>query len=366
MDDSTRFATAALVIALGRRAAAQRLAAGEDPVAALRRLRQEARRTTRCPQAGTEGNQSAAPSPDALAADCRRFGIDLWLPGDDAFPASLTTVADPPAALFARGDPRCLLRPAVAIVGARRCTTAGAEVAAAMAGELAARGVVVISGLARGIDTAAHRAAVSAGLTVAVVGSGLARPYPAGNGRLVSRIVESGGLLLSEYPPLAGARKHHFPERNRLISGLARGVVVVEAGERSGSLITARLALEQGREVCAVPGSVINPVSRGCHRLLRQGAALVTSADDVLEALGLDASPSVAAAGAAADQASPSELAAGLAAVLAAVEDRITSVDQVVAATGLSAAAAGAALVELELGGFVRQMAGGYIRRPLV
>lgn len=349
MQDLTRYATAALVIALGRRAATQILAAGEDPRAALRRLA----RPDRAP--------GATPSPESLAADCRRFGIELWLPGEDGYPASLSTVADPPLALYARGDPRCLLRPAVAIVGARRCTSAGAEIAAAIAGGLAARGVVVISGLARGIDTAAHRAAVAAGVTVAVVGSGLARPYPSGNGRLVSRIVESGGLLLSEYPPLAGARKHHFPERNRLISALARAVVVVEAGERSGSLITARLALEQGREVCAVPGSVLNPVSRGCHRLLREGAALVTSAADVLEALGLDVSPSLEEV----DPASPSDLTAGLSAVLAVVEDRTTSLDQVVGATGLSAAAAGAALVELELGGFVRQVAGGYIRRPL-
>lgn len=334
------------MIALGRRAAAQVLATGEDPVAALRRL----------------GDTAAHPSPASLARDCRRFGIDLRLPGEDGFPASLSTIADPPLALFARGEPRCLLRPAVAIVGARRCTTAGAEVAAALAGELAARGVVVVSGLARGIDTAAHRAAAATGVTVAVVGSGLARPYPAGNGGLVARIVESGGLLLSEYPPLAGARKHHFPERNRLISGLARGVVVVEAGEHSGSLITARLALEQGRDVCAVPGSVVNPVSRGCHRLLREGAALVESADDVLEALGIEANPSVTAV----DHDGQSGVEAGLAAVLAAVEDRMTPLDQVVAATGLSAAAAGAALVELELGGFVRQVAGGYIRRPLV
>jgi DNA processing protein len=345
VNDSARFAAAALVCAIGRAAAARVLAAGEDPVAAFRRLRDR---------------DPGMPTPQSLAADCRRFDIDLRLPGDDGFPASLAAIADPPAVLFARGDPGCLLRPAVAIVGARRCTPAGAEVAAAMAGDLAARGVVVVSGLARGIDTAAHRAAAAAGVTVAVVGSGLARPYPTGNRQLLRSIVGGGGLLLSEYPPLAGARKHYFPERNRLISGLVRGVVVVEAGEHSGSLITARLALEQGRDVCAVPGSVINPVSRGCHRLLREGAALVETADDVLEALGLAASPVVTAAG----QAASAGLEAGLAAVLAAVEARTTPVDQVVAATGLSAAAAAAALVELELGGFVRQVAGGYIRRP--
>lgn len=369
MNQTTRFATAALVSALGRAAAAPLLAAGRDPAVILSGLASAGRRS---PAGGADtaadGAAPAAaarrppPSPESLAADCRRFGIDLHLPGDDGFPASLTGIPDPPLALYARGDPRCLLRPAIAVVGARRCTAAGAEVAAAIAGELASRGVVVVSGLARGIDTAAHRAAAAAGVTVAVVGSGLARPYPAGNGRLLARIIESGGLVLSEYPPLTGARKHHFPERNRLISGLSRGVVVVEAGERSGSLITARLALEQGRDVCAVPGSVINPVSRGCHRLLRQGAALVASADDVLEALGLADCPMLASPG----RGPAPELKDGLAAVLAVVEDRVTTIDRVVDVTGLSAAAAGAALVELELGGFVRQVAGGYIRRPLV
>jgi DNA processing protein len=223
--------------------------------------------------------------------------------------------------------------------------------------------VTVVSGLARGIDSAAHRAALAEGLTVAVVGSGLARPYPLANRGLVEAILDTGGLLLSEYPPLAGARRHHFPERNRLISGLTRGVVVVEAGEQSGSLITARLALEQGRDVAAVPGSVLNPMGRGCHRLLRQGAALVENADDVLEAFCLQHSPAVGGPGTPSG-APPSDLSPGLAAIMAVVEDSLTTLDQVVAATGLSGPAASAALVELELSGFVRQVPGGYIRRP--
>jgi len=337
---------AALVHTVGRAAAARLLSDCPDPARALA-------------EAPTEDRYSSWDAA-ALAGQCRRFGIELLLPEDDVFPPLLRGIPDPPPLLYAMGDVGCLLRPAVAVVGARRCTRGGADMAGALGRDLAGRGVVVVSGLARGVDTAAHRGAVAAGTSAAVIGSGLARPYPTMNRGLLRAIVDAGGVVLSEYPPLVSARKYHFPERNRLISGLARGVVVVEAGEHSGSLITARLALEQGRDVCAVPGSVSNPASRGCHRLLRQGATLVEHADHVLEALGLDVSPAVAAGAAV----SPA-LDAGLAAVLAAVEATLTPLDQVIAATGLSAAAASAVLLELELNGFVRQVPGGYIRRPL-
>ncbi|MFU8813755.1 MAG: DNA-processing protein DprA, partial [Pseudomonadales bacterium] len=247
----------------------------------------------------------------------------------------------------------------------------GAEVAGAVAGELARRGAAIVSGLARGIDTAAHRAALCEGRTVAVLGSGLVRPYPAGNRGLMRAIVDSGGLLASEYPPLAHPRRHHFPERNRLISGLALGVVVVEAGEHSGSLITARMALEQGREVFAVPGPVTSPASRGCHRLLRDGAALVETADDVLDGLGLQtgleiASPVVAGAEPQLVDAAPAGPGGRVPALLLAVLSgaAVATLDEIVSATGTSAETAAAALVELELGGFVRQVPGGYIRRP--
>lgn len=339
-----RFHLAALVHSVGRREAEQLLAMAGTAERAYARV--AVRRI----------------APDALARACERHGIKLLAAMDDGYPQLLKTIADAPPVLYALGNAAALLRPTVAVVGARRCSRAGADIAAGLASGLAARGVTVVSGLARGIDSAAHRAALAAGTTVAVVGSGLARPYPSANRGLVDAILDTGGLLLSEYPPDAGARRHHFPERNRLISGLSRGVVVVEAGEHSGSLITARLALEQGRDVAAIPGSVVNPMSRGCHRLLRQGAALVENADDVLEAFGLEASPAVCVPGAGSGGAEG--VGAGLAAILAVVEDSLTTLDQVIAATGLSGAAACAALVELELGGFVRQVPGGYIRRP--
>jgi len=335
------------VHAVGRATAGCLLSAWPDPARALAEV----------PRADRREIWEAA----ALASLCRRFGIALLLPDDDAFPPLLRGIPDPPPLLYVLGDPRCLLRPAVALVGARRCTRGGAEVAAALGGELAGSGVLVVSGLARGIDTATHRGAVALGLSAAVIGSGLARPYPTANRGLLRAITDGGGVALSEYPPLAGARKHHFPERNRLISGLARAVVVVEAGEHSGSLITARLALEQGRDVCAVPGSVSNPASRGCHRLLREGATLVEQASDVLEVLGLDDGPAVAGSRSAGRE----QLDAGLSAVLEAVEATLTPLDRVTTATGLSSPAASALLLELELNGFVRQIPGGYIRRPL-
>jgi len=335
------------VHAVGRATAACLLSAWPDPVRAL----------AAAAPADLRGIWDAA----ALASQCRRFGIALLLPDDAAFPPLLSGIPDPPPLLYVQGDLRCLLRPAVALVGARRCTRGGAEVAAALARELAGQGVLVVSGLARGIDTAAHRGAVGSGLSAAVIGSGLARPYPTANRGLLRAITDGGGVALSEYPPLASARKHHFPERNRLISGLARGVVVVEAGVHSGSLITARLALEQGRDVCAVPGSVSNPASRGCHRLLRQGATLVEETGDILEVLGLDANPALAGPG----NGRREHLDAGLRAVLEAVEATLTPLDRVTAATGLSSSAASALLLELELNGFVRQVPGGYIRRPL-
>lgn len=346
-----RFQLAALVQCLGRASAARAVAEHGSAAHAFARLTDPPVR------------------PRHLADQCARHGIEVLVVEDSTYPALLRAVDDPPPVLYSRGDPGLLLRPAVAVVGARRCTRAGAEVAAALAAALTVHGLVVVSGLALGIDSAAHRAALSGG-TAAVLGSGLACPYPARNRDLARAIVDAGGLCLSEYPPQSAARNYHFPERNRVISGLCLGVVVVEAGEHSGSLITARLALDQGREVCAVPGAVSNPLSRGCHRLLRQGAALVETADDVVEALGLEQFVARATAqGVAADPTGRSaarmaEAPGTLAPILAAVESCVTTLDEIVVATGVDGPAASAALVELELAGFVRQVPGGYIRRP--
>lgn len=342
-EPSDRYYLAAVVAALGRTQALRAVGRAGDPRRAFLHLHEP------------------AAEPEQIEADCTRHGIALLLAGDPAYPALLGQIADPPPLLYARGDLDVLLRPGAAVVGARRCSRTGAEVAAALGAGLAGCGVAVISGLALGIDAAAHRAALGQGVTVAVLGSGLLQPSPARHAGLLERILDGGGLALSEYPPRLGARPYHFPERNRLISGIALGVVVVEASERSGSLITARLALEQGREVCAVPGAVTNPLSRGCHRLLREGAALIEGAGDVVDALGL---ADYATARQRAPAQAPELDAPTLAPILAAVESRLTTLDEVVAVTGCSGAEASAALVELELAGFVRQVPGGYIRRP--
>ncbi|MBU2098262.1 MAG: DNA-processing protein DprA [Gammaproteobacteria bacterium] len=207
---------------------------------------------------------------------------------DAAYPPLLRQIPDYPPMLFVKGDASCLQRPMLAIVGSRSSTAYGRSVAYRIAADLADMGLLVCSGLASGIDTQAHLAALDAGSgTTAVLGNGLASVYPAINCKLADRIVDTsrvaGGALISEVPLDAGPVASHFPQRNRIISGMSLGVCVVEANMRSGSLITARLALEQNREVFAVPGSVNSPVSRGCHRLLRQGAVLTETAEDIVE-----------------------------------------------------------------------------------
>ncbi len=213
---------------------------------------------------------------------------------DPEMPPRLQAIPDAPEVLFLRGDPGALSAPQVAIVGSRRATPAGAAIARRLAGELAARGVVVTSGLAQGIDAEAHQGALDAGgRTVAVLGSALDRVYPAGHRPLAERIAGQGAVV-SEFPFGARPAPWNFPWRNRLISGLSLGVLVVEAADRSGSLVTARLAADQGREVFAVPGSILNPLTVGCHRLLRDGAKLVERVEDVLEELPPDVLASLA------------------------------------------------------------------------
>ena len=206
--------------------------------------------------------------------------------GDERYPPLLRAIADPPPVLWMRGAREALTRPAVAIVGSRAATPYALEVAARLAAELAGREIVVVSGLARGVDGAAHRACVQAGgRTIAVLGSGPDVIYPREHDRLSSSICEAGALV-SELGPGAPPLPEHFPLRNRLISGISLGVVVVEASEKSGSLITARCALDQGRDVMAVPGSVLGGRHRGSHALLKDGAKVVETADDILEELG--------------------------------------------------------------------------------
>lgn len=205
------------------------------------------------------------------------------MPEDAAYPARLREIPDAPPVLFVTGDPEVLAQPQLAVVGSRNATRGGLENAHAFAGHLAARGLVMTSGLAAGIDGAAHQGALDAGgLSVAVAGTGPDRVYPAAHRDLARRLCVEGAMV-TEYPPGTPPLAANFPRRNRIISGLALGVLVVEAASRSGSLITARLAMEQGREVFAIPGSIHNPLARGCHRLIRDGAKLVETAEDILE-----------------------------------------------------------------------------------
>lgn len=217
---------------------------------------------------------------------CDRLGIRFLTHRDERFPSLLRMIPDPPFALFVRGDlTRVNDRPCVAIVGARKGTRFGMERAHEIARGLAKRGVTVVSGMAYGIDCAAHRGALAGkGATAAVWGTGLDIVYPHTNRDLAERIA-AAGTVLSEFPPGTGPESYHFPQRNRIISGLSAGVVIVEAAENSGSLITADFALEQGREVCAVPGSAGLVATRGSNRLIKQGAVLVENAEDVVQAL---------------------------------------------------------------------------------
>ena len=215
-------------------------------------------------------------------------GLILLTPAHPAYPLTLLTSADGPAVLYVEGDLTALAKPQLAIVGPRRMTALGEGDARRLAGDLARSGWVITSGLALGIDGVAHRAALAAGgLTLAVLGSGHRRIYPAAHRPLAQAILEQGAVV-SEFPPNMSARPHHFPARNRIVSGLSQGVVVIEAGHRSGALITARLAVAQGREVFVVPRHALDPAGAGGHRLLREGATLIRDARDIEESLAPD------------------------------------------------------------------------------
>ncbi|GGY09747.1 DNA-processing protein DprA [Paludibacterium paludis] len=213
----------------------------------------------------------------AQQADCHLVSLD-----DDDYPARLAETVGPPLVMFARGRRELLARPSLAIVGSRNASTEGAGTAQDFAAALAGHGYTIVSGLAEGIDTAAHRGALEhEASTIAVTGTGIDRVYPASNHALAREIAERG-LVLSELPLGSKPLQHHFPRRNRVIAGMSQGCLVVEASVRSGSLITARLALEAGREVMAIPGSIHNPQARGCHRLIKDGAKLVETVEDVM------------------------------------------------------------------------------------
>jgi len=294
--------------------------------------------------------------------------------GDPGYPASLLETGDPPLLLYLLGAPGfelAQLDPSIAIVGSRNPTAQGTQNARAFGRAFGEAGIPVVSGLALGIDGAAHEGALEAGgpdrlATVAVVGTGLDRVYPARHRELAHRIA-GRGLIVSEYPLGTPPLNQNFPKRNRIIAGLARGTLVIEAALRSGSLITARLAAEQGREVFAIPGSIHSPQSRGCHELIRQGAKLVESVADVLEELRLADEPArprpfvsanSADSGADAEAAEP--------ALVRAVGFDPVSLDALCARTGFSPAMLQVRLLELELSGHVARLPGGLFQRIAV
>ncbi|TAN05900.1 MAG: DNA-protecting protein DprA [Rhodanobacteraceae bacterium] len=290
------------------------------------------------------------------------------------FPPQLEAIPQPPAALFVAGDPALLLGPQIAIVGARSATAQGLATARDFARTLGRAGLTITSGMADGIDGAAHAAALEAGAaTVAVVGTGADVVYPRKHRELAANIIEHGAIV-SEFPLATEARPGHFPRRNRLIAGLALGILVVEAGLQSGSLITARLAAEGGKEVFALPGSIHNPLAKGCHRLIRDGARLVETAAEVIEAL----APAAQALGAelaarlAVPAATGNAAGAGLhaqdpdyARLLSALDDAPASLDELAARTQLAPAALSSMLLLLELEGAVAAASNGRWQRLL-
>lgn len=272
---------------------------------------------------------------------------------DAAYPKALLEIADPPAALFFSGNVALTARRSVAVVGSRNATRQGLEDAFNFAASLSNSGLCIVSGLAMGVDGAAHRGGLAgAGGSIAVLGNGPDRIYPAAHEAL-ARQLESAGLLLSEHAPGAAPRAHHFPRRNRLISGLSEGVLVIEAAERSGSLVTARQALDQGRDVFALPGSIHSPLSRGCHALIKQGAALVDTPVDVLNGLGVTVRP----------PGMPAEPSPSPDDGIGFLDAAPTSVDALVAQSGLSTQTVLAKLAQLEVAGSIERLAGGLYRR---
>lgn len=297
---------------------------------------------------------------------CRKHGTGILTWPDTDYPEQLRHIHDAPLVLYTLGDTELLARDQIGIIGSRKATPAGLDHARRFAAELSARELLVTSGLALGVDGAAHAGALDAGFpTIAVIGCGLDRIYPHQHRRLGERVIAQG-LVISEYPPGTPARAAHFPQRNRIISGLSRGVLVVEAGLRSGSLITARMALEQGREVFAIPGSVHSPVARGCHHLIKQGARLVETVDDILEELGAWWSPPLTPEPASVPEPKRHDNGplAGLdsreIAVFEALGYDPQSTDALSSATGLPADQLMQSLLLLELQGLVSSAPGGF------
>jgi DNA processing protein len=305
------------------------------------------------------------PDEKAVRADVewlRASGARLLLWGETDYPPALAAIDDAPAALYVLGEVEALRAPQLAMVGARRASPLGRAIAREFAGVLASAGLIITSGLAVGIDAASHEGALAVGQrTVAVLGSGIARVYPAENAPLAERI-RAAGALVSEFPPRFGPRRQNFPQRNRVISGLALGTLVVEAAAKSGSLLTAQWALEQGREVFAVPGSIRSPLSFGCHKLIQEGAQLVHQPADVLAGINfckefqLLAPPGVVGS-------DPAALDKEYEMLLDALGFEPATIDALVARSGLPGESIASMLLILELGGRIAPYPGGLYGR---
>lgn len=318
-----------------------------------------------------ERSCDALKNPDRVGAErdlawSQAAGRHLLFAGEAGYPPLLAECADAPVRLFVDGNAGLLNRHQIAVVGSRNPTAGGRDNAFAFARHLAGMGLIITSGLALGIDAAAHQGCLRAGPTIAVTGHGPDRIYPPGNKALGEQIRERGAII-TEYPLGTAAVARHFPQRNRIISGMSLGVLVVEAALRSGSLITARLAMEQGREVFAIPGSIHNPQAKGCHRLIREGAKLAETAEDILEELGSLALHAETAASSSeqtpAAQPAPAPD-AEYAALLEAMGHDPVGIDRLVERTGLAPDAVSGMLLLLELQGHVSALSGGcYARR---
>ena len=303
--------------------------------------------------------RSLMPRANAARADAASRGIHVVGWNEPAFPSALLTLSDVPPALWYRGRLDVLNATAVAVVGSRAASPIAIETATRIASDLASRGITVVSGLARGVDSAAHRGALQTGRTAAVLGSGFDHMYPAEHESLAAEIAIDG-VVLSEYPPDTPPLPLLFPLRNRLISGLSRAVVVIEATEKSGSLITAACALEQGREVMAVPGNVLSGRSRGAHALIRDGAKIVECADDIVDELW----PQTAVSAASRSEVSARPSAVSVDPVLRRMEvGQLYDVDDLTVLSGLESVKLLSRLIDLELQGRVRRVGGGRFMR---
>jgi DNA processing protein len=296
-------------------------------------------------------------------ARCREQGVGVLVPDLPGYPRPLTTIPDPPGVLFVRGNLAPADALAIAVVGTRHASSYGVRHAERLAGALARAGYTIVSGLARGIDAAAHRGALNAGgRTLAVLGSGVLNVYPPEHSKLAEEIIARGALL-SESPPLAPPMGYAFPQRNRIITGLSLGVLVVEAGEHSGALISARHALEQNREVFAMPGPIDNPESRGCHQLIRDGAKLVQCVEDILEELGPLAEPAQVADNIAVHHPAELQLNELERQVLQAIPAETGSIDNVIVSSGLPAHRVLAIVSVLEMRKLIRRVSGNLVAR---